>query len=516
MKNIITLLVCGLLFGCSSSKNIKTQVEGYQYKIDLTEYQDDKLSVHLKYKGITTDNVIFCMPKVIPGIYDAVNFGKNITEFKATDQNGNLLPVTKLDENRWQISSPERLEHISYKVADGWDQFNFDGIRPYRSSESSFNSNTFILSTPSLFGYIENAKNQPFSLQVTKPKRFYGATGLDKQSIDDKTDLLKSPNYKHFADNPILYSEPDSSTIKIGNVNIEVAGSTASGKKISKQIATKIKPLIENQIRYFGGVLPTQDYTFLIYQNANLKNNGYYSDGLEHSNSTLILMYSPDNPELLGKQVYQIVSHEFFHTIMPLGLHSFEVANYDFIQPKFSKHLWLYEGTTEYFTIHMQIKNKLQNLKQFVSVIEEKIKEMKKFDDNFSLTKLSLNPIKYQSQYMNVYAKGALLNLCLDIELRRLSNGKYGVQNLIVDLIKKYGVNKPFVDDQLFSEIVKLTGEQSIAQFIEDYIVQGKPLPLSEYLEQVGLLLDTGTSEISIKHNLSTKQAELRYAWINQ
>jgi len=46
---------------------------------------------------------------------------------------------------------------------------------------------------------------------------------------------------------------------------------------------------------------------------------------------------------------------------------------------------------------------------------------------------------QYGDQYGNRFTrKGRLIGLCLDIKLRKLSNGKYGVQNMIADLSKKY------------------------------------------------------------------------------
>jgi len=340
---------------------------------------------------------------------------------------------------------------------------------------------------------------------------------LEKLILNDSVDILSAKNYRQLADNPILYAIPDTTNFSVSGIKVQVACKTESGEKISSEVADKIKPLIENQIAYFGTVLPAKHYTFLIYQNTNSSKNKkmYLSDGLEHSNSQLVLMYLPNNIELIINQVYHIVSHEFFHTIMPLGLHSFEIANFDFINPKFSKHLWLYEGTTEYFTIHMLIKNKLQSLEEFVHTLEQKIERSSAFDENLSLTDLSLDPIKYQDQYMNIYEKGALLNLCLDIRLRELTDGRYGVQDLIKDLVEKYGIDKPFDDNKLFSDIVELTDDK-IVEFINDYIVEGSPLPLVKYLKKVGLILDSQTFKIKIQDNLTAEQLKLRDSWIDQ
>jgi predicted metalloprotease with PDZ domain len=191
------------------------------------------------------------------------------------------------------------------------------------------------------------------------------------------------------------------------------------------------------------------------------------------------------------------VSHEFFHTLIPLGLHSREIANFDFNNPTFSKHLWLYEGMTEYFTIHMPVKQRMRSLDEFIRTVEGKISGMKKFDNSVSFTELSKNVMSMPDEYMNVYSKGALINLCLDIELRRLSDGAFGVQNLVSDLMKKYGKDKPFNDDDLFDDIYEITGYPETKTFIEKHIEGTEELPLKETLRQVGLDLDTETGTIS-------------------
>jgi predicted metalloprotease with PDZ domain len=44
-----------------------------------------------------------------------------------------------------------------------------------------------------------------------------------------------------------------------------------------------------------------------------------------------------------------VVSHEFFHIVTPLSIHSKEIQDFDYNDPKMSQHLWMYEGVTEYF-----------------------------------------------------------------------------------------------------------------------------------------------------------------------
>ena len=76
--------------------------------------------------------------------------------------------------------------------------------------------------------------------------------------------------------------------------------------------------------------------------------------------------------------------------------------------------------------------------------------------------------------------------MCLDIKLLQLSNGKYGIMNLVHDLSNKYGKQKGFKDDELFSEIEKLTYPE-IKQFLDTYVGGNQPLPLEQILNIVGV-----------------------------
>lgn len=117
---------------------------------------------------------------------------------------------------------------------------------------------------------------------------------------------------------------------------------------------------------------------------------------------------------------------------------------------------------------------------------------------------------------MNVYFKGPLINLCLDIQLRELSGGTYGVQNLVSDLMNKYGKYKPFDDDDLFNDIYTITGYPEIKAFVENYIEGNQELPLKEALQKVGLELNNETGKIMEITPLNEKQKFLRKHWINQ
>ena len=73
-----------------------------------------------------------------------------------------------------------------------------------------------------------------------------------------------------------------------------------------------------------------------------------------------------------------------------------------------------------------------------------------------------------------------------------MSNGEYGIQELMHDLSKKYGIDQSFDDDRLFDEITELTGFPEVREFFKRYVEGPEPLPLEEYLAKAGFNVKSG------------------------
>ena len=487
----------------------------YVYAVDLRNVKDDKLKVTLTVSGMYKQELIFCMPRIVPGIYGDMNFGTYLSEIQAYDFRGKPLEIVKLDENRWKILNAIQIGKITYTVDDGWEEFDTFKEGMYLSASSTFKEKeVFLINHNALFGYLEGFDRKNIQLQIKKPAHLYGATSLRRINAFDSIDYYMARDYHSLVDNPIMYARPDTTNFRIGDINVTVAVHATGGQQISAEIATHIRPLLQHQKNYLGGKLPVKNYTFLIYHNENPDVNSYMGDGLEHANSTLILMYMPWDPEVIKENVYGIASHEFFHTLIPLGLHSEEIEFYNFNHPVFSKHLWLYEGMTEYFTLHMPVKEKVQSGDEFLRALKRKIDQMEGFSNERSLTDLSVDVMDNQKDFYNFYLKGTLVNLCLDIRLRELSGGNYGVTDLISDMLKVHGPGKPFQDDKLFEELAQVSKHKELLPFFKDYVSGTAPLPLKESLAKAGIEFNPADNTVSWSKDPSEAQLLLRKHWI--
>jgi predicted metalloprotease with PDZ domain len=66
------------------------------------------------------------------------------------------------------------------------------------------------------------------------------------------------------------------------------------------------------------------------------------------------------------------------------------------------------------------------------------------------------------------------------------SNGERGLREVFVELIHRYGKDRPFDNDSFFEEFVAATYPE-IEDFIDDHIRQREPLDFAAFLEPVGV-----------------------------
>jgi predicted metalloprotease with PDZ domain len=459
----------------------------YNYSIDLNNTKNDLLDVKLVLPKIKENKIVFQFPAIVPGTYAIYNFGRFINDFKVYAKNGTQILVEKSDVNTYTFTNSDNIDYITYTVEDTWDTQQKKDFVFEPAGTNIQQKNNFVLNNQGFFGYIKNYQQLPIQLTVKKPQGFYASTGLSDIQSGTEMDIIKAKDYFELVDSPIMYCLPDTTTINIAETQVLVSVYSPSKKVSSQFIAAHIDTILNAQKMYLGGKLPVSKYAFIIYLTDSITGSGA-TGALEHSNSSFYVLMSME-AQYLAQMMKDVAAHEFFHIVTPLNIHSEEIGNFDFNHPKMSKHLWLYEGMTEYSAHHVQVKYGLIPIDQFLYVFQNKMEEAQRFyNDTLSFTFMSEHVLDsmYHDQYANVYAKGALIGMCLDILLRYYSNGKYGTQDLMADLSKKYGKNNSFKDELLFNEIEKLTFPE-IRLFLEKFVAGTISLPFEEVFDKVGL-----------------------------
>jgi predicted metalloprotease with PDZ domain len=219
----------------------------------------------------------------------------------------------------------------------------------------------------------------------------------------------------------------------------------------------------------------------------------------------------------VGRGLTDIAAHEFFHVMTPLNIHSEIIEHFDFEQPTPSRHLWLYEGVTEWASHVMQLRSDLVQLPSYLDTQVEKIvTDRTYFDPDYSLLKLALTSYtdEGQRQYGNIYMRGALVAGLLDIRLLELSGGRRGLRELILELADRYGKDRPFPEDRFFDVVTEMTYPE-IGDFFDRWVKAAEPLPIAEYYAKLGIrFVDGRRPHFEIAPDATPAQIALREAWM--
>ncbi|MEO6694968.1 MAG: peptidase M61 [Ignavibacteria bacterium] len=493
----IFLLIFLSIFTNLYSQDLKPiiQDDTYQFFVDLNNVVDDRLEVRLITPKINSEKIQYKFPAMVPGTYKIYNFGRFVTELKATDNAGLELPVEKIDVNTWEISNANNLYQIKYLTDDTYGQTDNNAI--FEPVGTSIEKDTvFVINNQGFFGYFSEYITNDYILSFTKPSGFYGSTSLNAISRTDNEEIFTAPDYQYAVDSPIMFNIPDTTTIKFDEANISVSVYSPGKAITSADISVKLKTLLNAIRNFLGGKLPADKYTF-IYYFSNTEGSGSFG-ALEHNYSSFY--YMPDVPKeaapYILNQLQSTNAHEFYHIVTPLNLHSEEIGNFDFNNPKMSKHLWLYEGVTEYHADYIQLREGLKDLKEYVKAIEGKMNSSSKFNDTLAFTELSKGALdEHSGQYSNVYEKGALIGLCLDILIREESNGTQGLQDVLNKLSEKYGEERSFKDDDLIDEISILSSPK-VGEFLNRYVAGSTRIPYDEILKKIGIKVESTPYEV--------------------
>jgi predicted metalloprotease with PDZ domain len=479
MKSLALLLSFLFISNAALFAQQPEQTEAYQYSIDLNKVQEDQLLVQLIVPSEISDkDLTFKFPKIIPGTYEISDYGQFVSSLRAFDKKGREFEVERTDQNTWEIAG-KKIYKLTYLIQDSWDAEIREAI--FEPGGTNFEAlKNYVLSANACFGFFEGKEKLPYVITYDRPSNFYATTSLKRIGGDFDSDIFKAQDYHELVDAPIMYCKPDTVNFKLGYGDIQISVYSPNGVVTAKDVAEKVRPMLEAQNQYLGNILPVDRYSFIIY----LSPTGYQSGSigaLEHARSSLFCLIE-EKPERISKMIVDIAAHEFFHMVTPLYIHSEEIHDFDFVNPKMSKHLWLYEGVIEYMAQHMQAKYDLVSDEDFLVTIRDKVRNSTRFKQSISLTEMSKNCLiePYSKQYQNIYYKGAIVAMCLDLELLKLSKGKYDIQMLLRDLSGFYGQDAPFKDEELFEKIIEITGFKQLQSFFDKYII-GTEIPDYNY-----------------------------------
>ena len=475
MKKIILALLLGFITSAVSAQ--------HQYEIDLNKIDKDILPVKMTLSNPPkSDQITYSFPATVPGTYDTQDFGRFVVSMIAKTADGKNLTVKKEGNNSYLISDAKKLKYLEYTVEDIMDKKVKKNPIFSPVATNFVEGKNFIFNNGGIFGFFDGEQSDPIEIKITKPAGLYAATSLPLRDGNETQQTFLAKSYHQLIDCPMMFSEPDTAQFYVGKTKVTISVYDVNGVPRAKHFYEVLKRDMA-AVDAFLPDLPVDNYTFLIYVDdfeeignamtgkmgliqkvklaLKLKNIGL--GALEHGNSSTYYLADfgsglADVKEVsLDSQLSDAAIHEFMHILTPLGLHSERIGNFNYTNPLMSKHLWLYEGVTEYFANLIKYKGGVISPDEYLKEMESKLGK----GLDFPVTEMSFSEMservleeKYHKHYDQVYMRGAVLGMLLDAEIQRLTLGKKSLINVLLTLNSRYGEDKSFKEETFISELV--------------------------------------------------------------
>ena len=499
------LLVAGLA-GPAAADGAPT----LSYEVDLNDRADDLFKVTLRVEGLGADNAIYQFASTAPGTYQVMNIGRFVRRFEARDARGAVVPTEQVAVNQWRLSDPSKVRTIRYAIAETWDT-KVEQNPVYLMCGTSIEADHVLINPHAIIGYPTGLQVAPVRLRLRYPAGWKIGTALER----DGDGAYHADNYDHLVDSPILLGRLTDARLMVTGVPVEIYAYSKPGKIKAPQLLNAMDDMLEAAGRFLGK-LPVDRYTFLYHF------EGQNAGAWEHSVSSEYVFAEGEFTDSLGRYLTDIAAHEFFHIVTPLNIHSEIIEHFNFVTPVPSQHLWLYEATTEWAAHAMQLRAGLKSPDDYMAKVLQKMQvDRAAFDATYSLRELALTSYSDsgQKQYANIYMRGALTMGLLDIRLLELTGGRQGLQDVVLELARRFGKRRAFPEATFVDTVVALTRPE-IRDFFGRYVWESEHLPVEEYYAKLGIRLVEDAEgrplRFEIDPNPTPSQRLLREAWLGR
>ncbi|MBA4742021.1 MAG: M61 family metallopeptidase [Azoarcus sp.] len=454
---------------------------------------------------------IFRLPAWIPGSYMIREFSRNIVTLSA-EAGGRRHSITKIDKNTWRAAplAAGRSLTVSYEVY-AWDL----SVRAAHLDQTHgfFNGTSVFLS-------VDGQTDRPCLVDIRGPAgaedwqvatAMTPASSLKGGARIGGFGLYRAESYDELVDHPVEMGRFTQAVFKAGGVEHEIVLSGRHDCDLDRLTADLTK-VCDWHIRLFGKPAPVERYVFL----ATIVGDGY--GGLEHRASTALLASRKDLPYrgMRGmnkdyRKFLGLCSHEYFHTWNVKRIKPAAFTPYDYSCENYTRLLWAFEGFTAYYDDLALVRSGVISATDYLELLGQtmsrvlrgsgRLKQSVAESSFDAWTKFYRQDENAPNAIVSYYAKGALVALALDLQLRTQTGGKRSLDDVMRALWKRHGKTGIGVEeDAIFAIVEEIASDPSaeegrrLAEWLRRAVSGTADLPLARLLRPFGVNCRSDTS----------------------
>ena len=451
-------------------------------KYNIAFQNPHKHFIDFKLKTSTNgeEKIYFQLPAWRPGRYELGNFSQNIYNWRAADNNGNLLRFKKINKDKWEVECKE-IKEISISYSFYANQLD--------AGSCYLDEKQLYINPVHCIFYIPERIDEKYEINLDIPSDYIIASSLEK----NKNTLIGN-NFDEIAESPIICSNSlQHDLFSLNNINFHLwfqGPCEVNWEKVKKDFLS----FTQTQINHFDS-FPVDEYHFLF------QITPYPSyHGVEHTKNTVILL--GPGTEIMNKKynsLLHISSHELYHTWNIKAIRPKEMYPYDYSQENYFRTGYVAEGVTTYMGDLMLHKAKVTTWQEFLITQNQNLQRHLMNYGRFNLSVADSGFDSWLDGYkagspdrkVSIYADGALCMLMIDLEIINFSNGENSLSTVMNELYSDYALKLMGYSEEDFINLCEKYGGNNIKEIFNKHVYGTKDyLPtLEKKLEYVGLQL---------------------------
>jgi predicted metalloprotease with PDZ domain len=426
------------------------------------------------------------LPNWTPGSYVIRDHAAHLERLQARDEGGRVLEVEKIAKNRWRIDTEgARALTVNYDVWAG----------ELHVSSSWIESDFALLNGAGIFLFSKDSRLWPQEIAVELPES-WSRIRTSLTPLQDSRHFGAS-NYDELVDSPIVAGNaPEYSFSHDGQDYVLVNQGESEfwdGDRSMRDLTAIVKAQQD-----FWAVNPfDREYLFL---NFLLDASG----GLEHDHSTVMMSsrWTMRNEKEYIKWL-ALVSHEFFHSWNVRRMRPAALASYDYDKEVYTRELWLAEGLTSYYDNLLLFRSRLIGVADYFELLaaefrnyftvpgrEVRSAELASFDSWIKHYVPDANSVNNTVSY---YRRGALIGFVTDAAIRRETDSRSSLDDVMRAMYRQYGPNGPgkgIYPRGAFEETVESVAGPKVREMVEELLHTPTDPDVDAALDWYGLRLN--------------------------
>lgn len=434
----------------------------------------------------------FVIPAWIPGSYMIRDLARNVVSIRA-ESDGQEIGLTKIDKSSWQADVCEAPLTVVAEIY----AFDLSVRGAYLDTTHGF------FDGASVFPEVVGQGDVACHLEIAPPPTTIGGEWRVATSMRP----LGAQQYEfgtYIADN---YAELIDHPVEMGNIHFgefEVCGIPHAIAVFGEmhfdmaRICHDLSKLCERQIGFLGKPADLDRYLFLL----TVRESGY--GGLEHRWSSSLMCSRKDLPKRGESEVSDdyrkflgLCSHEYFHLWNIKRMKPERFTPYGLDSEAYTGLLWVFEGITSYYDDLFLARAGLITDTSFLELLARTITRVERTRGRFrqtveessfdAWTRFYKQDASSSNSIISYYTKGSLIALALDLTIRKESDGRFSLDDVMKECWSVYGETGAGMPERGLESIARSVTSLELVDFFDRFVRGTGDLPLRGLLKTVGV-----------------------------